>query len=223
MPQPTSAGYLAPYDIPGIQSVLHPRNRPPVQPSFINIPNIAPGTLAPRGPLKYPDYSGKYGGIYADSSWDIDRNWSIDRKAKIRGLQKATTARDLGQIDITEGFFHRLFGERGTTTFEMETSGERQKLLELIGAVTRAMPNMAPERAMAAGMALSNASRLAATYPDTAADLTRWRSDYAQVTLELKDYLPTNWASIALGTAGVAVGLYALYHFGVLKKLGFKL
>lgn len=218
MHRPTSAGYLPPYNIPGIQTVLHPRNAPPPQPFDINIPNIAAGRLADQP----PDHSGMYGGIYADSSWDIGRNWSYARKDKIRGLQKATAARDLGQIDIAEGFFHRLFGERGTTTFEMETSAERQKLFELIGAVTREMPNMPAERAMAAGMALSTASRLAATYPDTAADLTHWRSDYAQVTAELKDYLPTNWTTIALGTAGVAVGLYALYHFGVFKKLGLK-
>lgn len=208
------AGYLAPYDIPGIQTVLRPRNPGPQRhwPEYV-IPNMAPSPLDPPP----PDHSGKYGGIYADSSWDIARNWSPARKDKIRGLQKATSARDLGQIDLVEGFFHRLFGERGTTAFEMETSGERQKLLELIGKVTREIPKMAPEKAIAAGLAITNASRLAATYPDNPADLASWRAGYAQVTKELKSYLPMNWANIALAGGAVAVGVYALYHFGVLR------
>ena len=146
------------------------------------------------------------GGIYADDGWNAALDWSPDRRQKIRALQRASTP-GLGIIGPIEELFHRAFGERGTTEFEMETMGLRRELMDLTERVQAAIPTLGPAKALEANAALMTANRLVNTYPEMPPELASWTSQVNAVMKTLKKYLPFNWTPILIGAGVLGFGL----------------
>lgn len=175
----------------------------------------------PMGPV-YSD--GRYGGIYADSSWDIGRNWSAFRREKNDALRKGIMDNDLGsygmgQVGPVEEWFHRVFGARGLTGAELETATERGEITTLHIRMLENLSNLS-DTARGEAVALSAwvQTNVLQRYPDSPSELLAWRANAARAKREMNRYLPINWLPYALIGAGILALGYMAYTanwFGV--------